>query len=324
MADVYLSHVQADEAVAQELAAALEAHGLSVWHPRPGETPAAALEAAGVVLVLASADALSDARMTSEVVHAHSSARPLVPVLLGLEHEEMAARQHEWRAALGAATSVQVPPEGVSVIVPRLVTGIRALQAARRPAAAARRAGRKQLVAVGAAALAVLLGTVVVVLGSGDDEPSTSGTPGSQASSTERVIPRTSASFSPGPLADASTTPLSTVAGRLRVTRVILRQELCSRADATCRPAPAGDRFVVVVLSEWDGRDIVMSDDLARTMDQSFVMGGERTATFTAADQQGGTGSLEVSYEHLPASAAGEELHLAWPGSPTLRVRVSG
>jgi len=322
VADVYLSHVGADEAVAQELAAALEAYGLSVWHPRPGETPAAALEAAGVVLVLASADALGDARMTSEVLHAHSSDRPLVPVLLGLEHEELTARQHEWRAALGAATSVQVPPEGVGAIVPRLVTGIRALQAARRPVPAPRRATKKQ-VAVGAAALAVLLSTLVVVLG-GSDEPSPSGTAAPGPTATEQVIPRNTASFSPGPLADGSTTALTTVAGRLRVNRVVLRQEICSRVDATCRPAPAGDRFVVVTLSEWDGRDVVMTDDLARAMDQSFVTGGGRTATFTAADQQGGTGSLEISYAHLPASTAGEELHLAWPGSPTLRVRVSG
>ena len=86
-----------------------------------------AIERASAVVLVISSLALHSRQVTIEVVRAHESDKPLLPVLVDVTHEQFQARQHEWRAALGAAASVNVPAGGPTAVVPRLVVGLRTL-----------------------------------------------------------------------------------------------------------------------------------------------------------------------------------------------------
>lgn len=315
MVAVFVSHAPEDAAVAAELVRALEEAGFSAWSEE--ERSPATLERSRVVVVLASEASLTDRRVTDEVLHAHEIGTPCVPVLLGLTHVEMTERQPEWRVALGAATSVEVPPGGLALVAPRVVAGVRALAAmSRPPQPGAPPRPRRRAVVVGLAATVAVGASAVVVLagqrggGSGgpSDDPS------------ERVVPRSTASFSPGPPADAATTPLTTAAGRLRVTKVVLQSQVCGDVSRQCTTAPTGRRYVVVTMAEWDGRDVVVTDPFMLDMDRSYVEAGTDRATFTLESQQSFTGTITVVYETLPASAS--DLRLAWPGSHTLRLQL--
>ena len=173
---------------------------------------------------------------------------------------------------------------------------------------------KRPVVALGT--LAVLLVALVVLRG--EDGERRAPAPG------DRVSPRVSASPSPGAPSRGATAPLRTAAGALRLSRVHLRQEVCPRVDGSCRQAPRGERFVVLRLSAWDGRDIVVTDDLARQAERSSVTAGARTAGFAALGRRGGSGPLEVAYGFVPESAVEAEMRLAWPGSPPLRLRFGG
>lgn len=317
MADVYLSHVPEDTAAAEELAAALTAGGFSCW-PESERTPAA-LEKSKVVVVLASPEALASIRVTGEVVHAHESGRPCVPVLLGMSHVEMTARQPEWRVALGAATSIEVPDEGIAAIAPRVLAGVAALAAP--PPRSRGAATRRRTVVVGAALVAAV-GSLVVVLGGSDGDDK--GTEGAGTRRTEHVIPRSTEAFSPGPLADSSTTPVATVAGNLRVVKASLMSQVCSTVSGDCRTTKGDARFVVLTLSEWDGRDIRLTDPFMVDMDRSYVVEGDRRATFVQENQDSVSGTIRVVYESLPSAAAQGQVRLAWPGSPTLALHLTG
>jgi hypothetical protein len=76
-------------------------------------------------------------QVTAEVVRAHEARRPFLPVLLGVTHAEFQERQPEWREAVGAAASLQVPAAGAASVVARLIAGLRALDGRPREAPAA-------------------------------------------------------------------------------------------------------------------------------------------------------------------------------------------
>jgi hypothetical protein len=79
------------------------------------------------VVLIVSADSLGSRQVTSEVVRAHESGKPFVPVRRGIAHVEFQARQPEWREAIGAATSIAIPSRGVTEILPRIADGLRVL-----------------------------------------------------------------------------------------------------------------------------------------------------------------------------------------------------
>jgi formylglycine-generating enzyme required for sulfatase activity len=135
MADVFISYVEEDGQAAEELARGMEAAGHSAWYYERDSIPGPpylvqvsdAIERASAVVLLISRDSLSSNQVTIEVVRAHESGKPFVPVLIGITHAEFQQRQPTWRIALGASTSIRVPPQGAAAIVSRVVQGLRAL-----------------------------------------------------------------------------------------------------------------------------------------------------------------------------------------------------
>jgi outer membrane protein assembly factor BamB len=135
MSDVFISHVRKDSDIAQEIARGLEAAGYTTWYYERDSvagvsyllTTKQAIEESRGVLVIISSHSLGAPQMTKEVVRAHESDKPFIPVLRGVTHDEFQQRQPEWREAMGAAASLDIPAAGASAILPRVIDGLKAL-----------------------------------------------------------------------------------------------------------------------------------------------------------------------------------------------------
>ncbi|UCG42761.1 MAG: toll/interleukin-1 receptor domain-containing protein, partial [candidate division WOR-3 bacterium] len=132
MSHIFISHSETDEPVARDLGTELEKAGLRVWfHERdslPGPTyltqVAAALRESQAVIVLVSPASLKSHEVTNEIARAHQLHKPFVPVLHGITHAEFLELRDDWSQCFGAATSISIPAEGASAVVPRIVQGL--------------------------------------------------------------------------------------------------------------------------------------------------------------------------------------------------------
>ena len=137
MSQVFISHVEEDAATAQEHAVGLEQAGYTTWFyerdspPRPpyGTQILQAIAQSTVVIVLVSADALGSWKVDREIVEAFKTRTAMFPVLIGITHEELRNRHRDWVLMFGAATSLSLPPDGVSAFMPRLVQGLKRMGA---------------------------------------------------------------------------------------------------------------------------------------------------------------------------------------------------
>src|SRR5690349_16010869 len=138
MADVFISHVNEDSALALEIAYGLEGAGYSTWcyeldsvgGPSYLLQTGAAIERCRVCLVVITAQSLSPRRapqMTREIERAHEEGIRLFPVLNGVTHERFQQEQPEWREAIGTATSVTIGRSGVAGSAARMIGGLAAL-----------------------------------------------------------------------------------------------------------------------------------------------------------------------------------------------------
>ncbi|MFC1892854.1 leucine-rich repeat domain-containing protein [Chloroflexota bacterium] len=134
MSDVFISHVEEDAEIALEIALGLEEAGYTTWCyevdsiPGPSyllQTGQAVEEAKALVLII-SPHSLGSRQVTNEVIRAHETGKWFIPVLQDITHIEFQNRQPEWREALGAASSIRIPAEGVADIIPRIVSGLKA------------------------------------------------------------------------------------------------------------------------------------------------------------------------------------------------------
>lgn len=135
MSEIFISHVEEDQAVALEIARALEADGLTTWYYERDSDPGPsyllqiqrAIEAGKALIVLISRDSLGSWQVDKEVVRAHEAGLPIMPLLVDVSHAEFQQRRPEWRMAIGGATSTRIPPDGIGAIMPRIVRGVRAM-----------------------------------------------------------------------------------------------------------------------------------------------------------------------------------------------------
>jgi hypothetical protein len=135
MSDVFISHAEEDVSVALELAQGLRAAGYSTWCYEEDGAPGQSyllqideeIESCQAVVVVISPDSLGSDQVSKEVVRAHESAKPFIPIRNGIAHVEFQQRRREWRMALGAAVSLEVPPEGTAAILPRILRGLEKL-----------------------------------------------------------------------------------------------------------------------------------------------------------------------------------------------------
>src|SRR5277367_5903879 len=117
------------------MATCLEREGYKVWYYERDSVPgpsylvqtAKAIEQSLAVIVIISPQSLNSNQITKEVVRAHEADKPFIPILQNLSHADFQRLQPEWREAIGSSASVRIPPEGIRLIFPRILSGILAL-----------------------------------------------------------------------------------------------------------------------------------------------------------------------------------------------------
>jgi hypothetical protein len=132
---VFISHVKEDGKIAEAIAKDLEKAGYASWYYErdslPGQsyilTTSTAIEQSKAVILILSRESLRSNQVHTEVITAHEAGIHFVPVLSGIIHEEFQQSRPEWRRIIGSSTSVSIPREGVSAIMPRLIAGLTSL-----------------------------------------------------------------------------------------------------------------------------------------------------------------------------------------------------
>ncbi|MBN2178511.1 MAG: AAA family ATPase [Deltaproteobacteria bacterium] len=134
MRRIFLSHIEKDLPVMQEISQGLEASGYRTWYFERDVVAGTsyliqithALENCDAVVLIASPDACSSDQVTKEVVGAFERGKPFFPVLINMTPPELKKSQPEWRHALGGTAMIVVGPEGLSPAITRIIDGLKA------------------------------------------------------------------------------------------------------------------------------------------------------------------------------------------------------
>lgn len=135
MPDIFVSYVEEDSRIADQIGQGLRAAGYSTWlyeqDGLPGtdymEIISNVIDQAQAIVILISAKSVLSTQVYRELVRAAESEKALFPLLYGITHEQFQQRVPNWRQALGATTSIGIPPQGVAAIMPRLLAGLEAM-----------------------------------------------------------------------------------------------------------------------------------------------------------------------------------------------------
>jgi AAA-like domain/TIR domain len=137
---VFLSYVEEDGDVAQELARGLEAAGYSTWYyqrdcpPGPSylvEVRNAVERCAAFLLLISPHSCDGPDEITGEAYRAHKARKKKIPVLYQMTHAEFEEWQRtsdqirEWGQIMAASGAVAIGAEGAAAVVPRIVAGLR-------------------------------------------------------------------------------------------------------------------------------------------------------------------------------------------------------
>ena len=358
MSDIFISHVEEDSELAIDIAVDLEASGYSTWYYERDSLPGPSyllqtsreIERSQAVVLVISPDSLGSHQVTKEVVRAHESGKPFVPVLKSISHVEFSNRQPEWKEAVGSATSITVPREGASVIVPRILQGLqgmgivasgesegRAVPAGEYRGHVAKR--KKPLLQIGSLKIfpvtALVTALVAASLLTGGVFLGTRGSrePGSGEGATNPAEP-----FVPGPFEevieeepaeeevfDAATTDLNTSLGALRVTEALLTTEACPPPGIPerCRTTSGSNRFLIVTFQGSGGGDIALTTQFTTEAHASTVSYQSKRYGATSVFYDDASGEVEVVYGVLPAESADGPVLLHWQENPALRLAVT-
>lgn len=135
MSHIFIAHVEEDADVALEIVLGLEEIGYRTWCYEVDSMAGAsylvqtgqAVEGSHAVVLVISPNSLGSSQVTKEVVRAHESGKYFLPVLRNITHPEFQQRQPEWREAVGSATSIRIPQEGVTEILGNIIDGLKSL-----------------------------------------------------------------------------------------------------------------------------------------------------------------------------------------------------
>jgi hypothetical protein len=132
---VFISHIEEDADTAQHLAGGLEEESYTAWYYERDSLPGPpyvtqileAIAQSTVVIVLVSPATLGSWQVDREIFQAFETGKHMIPLLLGITYEELRNHRREWVLMFGAATSLTIPADGVSAIMPRLIQGLKGL-----------------------------------------------------------------------------------------------------------------------------------------------------------------------------------------------------
>jgi DNA-binding beta-propeller fold protein YncE len=126
---VFISHVEEDAEVVLKIADMVEQTGYKTWYYERNSDPGIsyllqtkiAVEHSQAVILVISPDSLRSRQITVEVIRGHESGKLFVPILLGVTNAEFHQKQPEWVQAIGSATTLSIPKEGIDAIMPNIL-----------------------------------------------------------------------------------------------------------------------------------------------------------------------------------------------------------
>ncbi|MEA2563658.1 MAG: eukaryotic-like serine/threonine-protein kinase [Acidobacteriota bacterium] len=134
---IFISHAEEDAEIALELAEALRTGGYSTWcYEENGGTPGRsyleeideAIDSSFAFLVVISRVSLVSEPVITEVQRAYEAHKYFLPIRYGISHAELQSERGNWRMIIGAAHTVEVLPDNVSTIVPKLLDSLEKLK----------------------------------------------------------------------------------------------------------------------------------------------------------------------------------------------------
>ena len=133
--DVFISHDHEDWRTAEKIARGLEKAGYKTWYYERDKIVGLsylaqtmnAIESSQAVVVLISRRSIESNQVDNEVVRTLEAKKRFIPLLLDMSREEFQKLKPEWRIAMGAIISAQIPKKGVASIIPEIITGLEAL-----------------------------------------------------------------------------------------------------------------------------------------------------------------------------------------------------
>lgn len=134
MGHVFLSHIEKDLPIMQEISEGLEAAGYRTWYFERDVVAGTsyliqitqALENCAAIVLIASPNACGSDQVTKEVVGAFERRKLFFPVLINMKPPELKECQPEWRHALGGTAMIVVGPEGLASAISRIIEGLKA------------------------------------------------------------------------------------------------------------------------------------------------------------------------------------------------------
>lgn len=135
MSQLFISHAEEDQEIAVEIGSKLEQRGFGVWYYERDGVPGAdyldqmgdAIEQCEALVLIISQHSLGSGPVNAEVIRAFEANKPFVPLLYGVSRNDFHARRRGWRMALGAATSIDIPADGLTPIMDKIAAGVRKL-----------------------------------------------------------------------------------------------------------------------------------------------------------------------------------------------------
>jgi TIR domain/NACHT domain len=136
MSHIFISFVAEDKNIAMELSQGLEAAGYITWHyfrdsiagvPHLKQVNQA-IEECKALIVITSDVSLNSNDVSREIEVAHDKEKIIVPLLSGIEYDEVGKRQPAWQQAFGAAVAKAIPADGVSPLFPQIIEALKRLQ----------------------------------------------------------------------------------------------------------------------------------------------------------------------------------------------------
>jgi hypothetical protein len=130
MPDVFIAYCSEDETIGRELAEALERAGYTTWFAERDLPPGPsfldqllqAVERSGVFLVVVSPDAIISADLAHTVVLASSLRKPIIGLTVGQPPDDPILRY-----LIAPSCLIPIPEEGLSAILPDVVSALRGL-----------------------------------------------------------------------------------------------------------------------------------------------------------------------------------------------------
>lgn len=135
MSSVFISYVEEDHDIALAIAEGLQAAGYSTWYYERDSLPGLtflvqinkAITGCQAFVLILSPQSLRSEEVKKEVESAYNKRKAFLPVMSGVSYGDV-SKEEFYSQALGTATAVQVPKEGVNAhLIRRLVGGLQVM-----------------------------------------------------------------------------------------------------------------------------------------------------------------------------------------------------